>query len=210
MNRFLTLIIGISLIFSTLLPVSCAHADMINEEGGRHIFYVGKFSQSCSIDELTNHLAQASIQTKMMFKNNCVSWTQEVSGGSIGVFATKDLFWVDMVLSATEGTEPFLNEFLLALAQKYELPTPQNCQLTDSVSITITNPDGTIDMAGMQVSSSPESEYYQPVLKQDVMQQYHVSENNVAMKIEDAQLCWLVRSNDGVKRVQAITYHEQS
>ena len=32
MNRFLTLIIGISLIFSTLLPVSCSNTETVNEK----------------------------------------------------------------------------------------------------------------------------------------------------------------------------------
>jgi len=173
---------------------------------GINVFCLGKLPQPCSIDNLASRLAQASIATESLFKGNCISWTETIDKGGVKLYVTKDKIWLHTVIDQVDGAEPFLADLLITIASKYQLPQPQNCHLTDSIGITITNPDGTMDLARMQVPRSGEAEYYRLVLKQSVIDQYGVSSGDITMEMEDNQLYWLVTTQQGVQKVKAMTY----
>ena len=173
---------------------------------GINVFCLGELSQPCSTDKLASHLAQVSIATESLFKANCISWTETIDKGGVKVYVTEDKIWLHTVIDQVDGAEPFLADLLNTIASKYQLPQPQNCHLADSIGITIISPDGSVDLARTQVARSREAEYYQLVLKQDIIDQYEVSSGDIAMKIEGNQLYWLVTTQQGDKKAEAMTY----
>jgi hypothetical protein len=173
---------------------------------GRHVFYLGELPQLLSFGAVTNELSSVGIETEEIFKGNCLSWKETIDGGDIKVFATEDKIWIDIVISTTEGAEPFLADFLEAIAKERGLSAPQNCHFTGAVTITIVNPDGTIDLAGMGVSYSRETEYYGIVAKEEVMERYQVPQEDVSMELEAGQVYWLVKTKDSVQKMKAMTY----
>jgi hypothetical protein len=176
---------------------------------GRHILYVGKIAHPSSPAQLDTQLAAASVGMKEIFDGRCISWAKEIDGADVDIFSTKDLFWICTTIAQVEGAESFLNDLLETLATEYGLPEPIDCQIMDSLTIPMVNPDGTIDVAEMQVANSPSPSFYSLTTKGEAVAGYGVSENAVAMEISGNQVNWIVQTGDGIKKVAAMTYHRQ-
>ena len=211
--RYINLIFILFFVSLLCLPASLASAQQPPQmDIGRHILYVGKLTQPSPVDALISELAAASppIPTKAMFKGQGVSWQRDIDGAEVSVFSTKDLFWICIAIEQVEDVEPFLSDLLKTLAKQRGLPEPIDCQITDSISITIINPDGTIDMAGMQVANSPSPDFYRLVTKSEAAARYGVSESAVTMEVSENQVYWVVKTGDGNEKVTAMTYHRQA
>jgi hypothetical protein len=144
-----------------------------------------------------------------MFGGKCISWARNIDGADVDIFSTKDVFWICTTIEQVEGAELFLSDLLKALAEEYGLPEPVDCQVTDSLTIPIVNPDGTIDVAGMQVANSPSPNFYSLITKDEAAAGYGVSESAVALEVTANQVNWVVKAENGVKKIAAMTYHLQ-
>lgn len=177
---------------------------------GTCVLYVGKFPHPISVGNVGSQLAVQHVPIDVISKGECVSWKQAIDKAEVHVFSTENLFWISTCIEQVEGAKTFLNDLIRTLAVEYRLPPPQDCQITDRITIPIVHPDGTIDMSGMQVRRSPVSEYYRLVLKSEVTDRYGVSDSDISMEMSNGQLYWLVETGDGVERVKAMTLHYEA
>jgi hypothetical protein len=203
-------IIVIFIISLLCLPAIAASAPQpVEMATGRYILYVGKLSQPSPVDALASNLAAASIPAKTIFKGHAVSWKRSIDSAEVDIYATRDLFWIGLALDRIDGTQSFLDDLSKTLASQYALPEPVNLQMTDSISLPISHPDGTIDIAGMQVANYPRPDFYRVVNKHEAAAQYGVPESAVTLEIDNNHAYWVVRTDAGYQKVTAMTYHGQ-
>ncbi|MFC1938079.1 hypothetical protein ACFLWH_00230 [Chloroflexota bacterium] len=207
----LKLIASLVVLLSVFILTSTVLAQVAPQEEttGRRVFFAGAFTRPMLIKQLSHNLTANGIQSTKLFNGRCLSWSRYIDEAEVNLFSTADMFWISMSIESTEGFDAVLEELLRTLAKENGLPELASCQITDSINIPVSHPDGTVDMAGMQVSPSPYRSFYRLVTIGKAAAQFNVPESAISMELGDNQVNWVANTAEGEYRIPSMSYHRQ-